>query len=170
MALGARWLTMDPIRPLTELLSIDPGSTPRWSAWPGTDPLPMPRPLRGRRFGLMYRADDAHRDDLVLLERAAAQLGAKVAHIRPWLTEDSAALDVALTAKLLGRLYDAVVCQGMAPALVARLRSGAGIPVFDGIESRSHPIAALAECLDPAASAGARRQQVLQALLMKTVD
>ena len=124
--------------------------------------------LRGRQLGLLCAAD-AGDADLALFDRAAAELGAHVAHIRPELTELTDLQQVANTAHALGRLYDALVCQGMAPALVQRLIADAGIPVYDGIASPDHPIAKAAARLGRASSAADRRRFLLQALLLKAV-
>ncbi len=125
--------------------------------------------LRGRRFGLLGAAGDAGKDDIALFERAAIELGAQVAHIGPYLTELSEPREVEHTAHMLGRLYDAVVCQGMAPALVRRLSAEAGIPVYDGIASPSHPLAKAADQLGPATSVADKRRFLLQALLVRNM-
>ncbi|HYN64874.1 MAG TPA: hypothetical protein VES36_09760 [Candidatus Limnocylindrales bacterium] len=67
--------------------------------------------LRGKNLGLLCEADNG---DAALFRRAAMELGAHVAHIRPSLSELSTPLEVQHTARMLGRLYDAVECQGMA--------------------------------------------------------
>ena len=127
--------------------------------------------LRGRKLGLLCEADcEADCDgDAALFRRAAVELGAHVAHIRPSLTELSTAQEVQHTARMLGRLYDAVECQGMATALVRQLRRDAGVPVYDGIASREHPSAELAESLGAGGSPADRRRFVLQAALLQTI-
>ena len=123
--------------------------------------------LRGKNLGLLC---DANEDgDAALFRRAAVELGAHVAHIRPSLSELSTPQEVQHTARLLGRLYDAVECQGMAPALVQQVGSDAGVPVDDGIASRNHPTAHLAELLDGDASPADNRRFVLQAVLLNTI-
>ena len=123
--------------------------------------------LRGKNLGLLC---DANEDgDAALFRRAAVELGAHVAHIRPSLSELSTPQEVQHTARLLGRLYDAVECQGMAPALVQQVGSDAGVPVYDGIASRNHPTAHLAELLDGDASPADNRRFVLQAVLLNTI-
>ncbi|HEX6362528.1 MAG TPA: ornithine carbamoyltransferase [Albitalea sp.] len=122
--------------------------------------------LRGRNFGLVCEVDDG--EDARLFRRAASELGAHVAHVRPVLSEQSSAQEVRHTAHLLGRLYDAVECQGLAPALVRRVADDAGVPVYDGIASASHPTAQLAEMLDGDSLADNRRF-VLQAVLLSAL-
>jgi len=124
------------------------------------------RLLRGKQYGLLTGIGVAEGDDAALFDRAAAELGAQVAHIRPGLTELSSVQDLQQTAHMLGRLYDVVVCEGMAPSLVERLRVEAGVPVYDRITSPNHPIAKAAELLGPAAAVQDNRRFVLQALLL----
>jgi ornithine carbamoyltransferase len=126
----------------------------------------MQRPLRGKNFGLLCESDDG---DCALFRRAASELGAHVAHIRPSLSDLSTPEEVRHTARMLGRLYDAVECQGMAPALVRQVGDGAGVPVYDGIASAQHPTARLASLLDPATSDADNRRFVLQAVLLSTL-
>jgi ornithine carbamoyltransferase len=125
--------------------------------------------LRGKRFGLLLEADGVETADTSAFDRAAIELGAQVAHIRPRLTEFSAAHEVQQTAQMLGRLYDAVVCEGLPPSLVRRLRIEAGVPVYDGIGASNHPVAQATQLLDPAGSIEDKRRFVLQALLLQAV-
>lgn len=126
----------------------------------------MPAALRGKNFGLLCDAADDR--DAALFQRAASALGAQVALLRPNLSELSTAQEVQHTARVLGRLYDAVDCVGMAPDLVRRIGADAGIPVFDGIASPRHPIARLAELLDTGTDDD-RRCLVIQALLLNAL-
>ena len=123
--------------------------------------------LRGKNLGLLCEADDDL--DAALFRRAVVELGAHVAHIRPSLSELSTPQEVQHTARMLGRLYDAVECQGMAPALVQQVGTEAGVPVYDGIASQDHPTAKLAELLGDEASPADNRRFVLQAVLLSTI-
>ena len=123
--------------------------------------------LRGRKLGLLCEADGD--GDAALFRRAAVELGAHVAHIRPSLTELSTAQEVQHTARMLGRLYDAVECQGMTPDLVHQVGVDAGVPVYDGVASQKHPTAKLADLLDGDASKLDKRRFVLQAVLLSTI-
>jgi ornithine carbamoyltransferase len=124
-------------------------------------------PLRGKHFGLWCDAGD----DAVaaLFDQAATGLGAQVAHVRPSLSARSTVLEVQHTARVLGRLYDAVECLGMAPALVAEVSRWAGVPVYDGLARADHPTARLADKLDLASPPTDRRRYVLQAVLLCSV-
>ena len=123
--------------------------------------------LRGKNIGLVSAAP--HDGEAALLRCAAAQLGVHVAHVRPSLGEASSAAEVADTARLLGRLYDAIYLPGLSPALVDRVAAAAGIPVFDGIASANHPSAVLAQQLAGLSGEDARRF-VLQAMLLNAMS
>ena len=113
--------------------------------------------------------ESASASDAALFRRAAVELGAHVALIRPSLTELSTPQEVQHTARMLGRLYDAVECQGMAPDLVHQIGVDAGVPIYDGIASQHHPTAQLDGLLGGDSSPLDKRRFVLQAVLLSTV-
>ena len=123
--------------------------------------------LRGKNFGLL--CGDAEDEQTALFERAASALGAQVAHVRPSLSEFSSQQDVQHTARVLGRLYDAVDCNGMAPSLVRRIGAEAGVPVFEGIASPQHPTARLVDMLEDGGSDEEKRCLVIQAVLLNAL-
>ena len=73
------------------------------------------------------------------------------------------------TARMLGRLYDGIECQGIAPELVELVGREAGVPVYDGLASDRHPTARLAALLGGTESPGTLRQLVLQTVLLSTL-
>jgi ornithine carbamoyltransferase len=103
-------------------------------------------PLRGCNLALLNDAPPA--DGTGSLRHAALDLGAQVSHLRP--SESRIAPDAPdeATARMLGRLYDAIDCEAMAPDLVARVAQSAGVPVFNGLGSHGHPTRVLAELLN----------------------
>lgn len=127
----------------------------------------LPPLLGGKRLGLMSRAsgDEAAR----LFCRAAAELGAHVSLIEPRLDEDSDAQQVDELGRLLSRLYDAVECQGLSPALVRRLGRAATIPVYEALAGDAHPSARLAAQLPGEAAVADKRRWLLQAALLESV-
>lgn len=125
------------------------------------------RPLRGKNLGLLCEAGDD--PDAQRFRRAAEDLGAHVTHIRPSLCKWGTAAEVQHTARMLGRLYQAIECQGMSAALIQQIHEHAGVPVYDGIATGEHPTARLAEQLDGGASLDDRRRFVLQSLLLSTM-
>ena len=127
----------------------------------------VPASLRGRNLGLLCAVDDA--DDAAPFRRAAMELGAQIAHIRPGLTKLSTLPDVRRTARLLRRLYDAIECQGMTSHLAHQMGVDTGIPVFDGVASPSHPTAQLTDLLDGDALNPDKQRFVLPAVLVSTI-
>ena len=156
-------LAFDPMPPHDVSLVLDHARALQLAARAGD----LRASLRGRKFGLMCEADKD--GDAALFRRAAVELGACVAQLRSSLTELSTPQEVQHTARMLGRLYDAVECQGMAPSLVHRLGIDAGVPVYDGIACQHHPTATLCALLDGDSSALDKRRFVLQAVLLSTV-
>jgi ornithine carbamoyltransferase len=126
-----------------------------------------PQLLRGKNLGLLCETqpDEAQ----ALFRSAAEELGARVAVMRSDLSLTSAPEEVQNTARMLGRLYDAVECQGLDPALVERIGQHAGIPVFDGAATKDHPADRLAELLGDRTSMADNRRFVLQALLLDAI-
>jgi ornithine carbamoyltransferase len=122
--------------------------------------------LRGRNLGLVCEKDDS--EQAHLFRHAAAALGARVTHIRPSVSElDGAGEEgLRLTARILGRLYDALECQGLSPALVRRLERDAGVPVFDALASPGHPTAPLADMLAGVESIETKRLLIIEAALL----
>ena len=132
-----------------------------------TSPLERQSLLRGKNLALICAsADDA---DALLFQRAALDLGAHLAHIRPDLSEPSTSAVFKHTARMLGRLYQAVECQGLPPAVVAEVGREAGIPVYDALASRDHPLAHLARFLDGGEEDERNRRLVVQAVLVSTI-
>lgn len=123
--------------------------------------------LRGRNLGLLCESEAE--GDAALLRQAALELGAQVAHIRPSLMALGTPQEIQRTARMLGRLYDAMACEGLPPALVQQLRVEAGVPVYDGLASAGHATAKLADLLDGEASAADKRRAILQAVLLGSV-
>ena len=84
--------------------------------------------LAGRNLGLLCEEPSEERP--LAIYRAAAELGARVSLVRPRF-EAADAMTTAGTGRMLGRLYDGVVCVGLAPAIVQAVRQAAGIPILD---------------------------------------
>jgi ornithine carbamoyltransferase len=123
--------------------------------------------LRGKHLGLL--CDNDTLPAAALFRRAASELGAHVAHIGVSLSERSPAQDVAHTARMLGRLYDAIECEGMEGKLVAQVADLAGIPVFDGIATDEAWLARMALLLGPESALEENRRYALQARLLLCV-
>ncbi|MDH6594378.1 ornithine carbamoyltransferase [Variovorax sp. TBS-050B] len=129
---------------------------------------PLPR-LKGKNLGMLCGDGEATREGRALFERAAAELGAQVATIRPAFSNPGHPDEIAHAARMLGRFYDAVECLGLPPETVRQIGRHAGIPVYDGAAEASHPIARLADRLDDRTSPSDNRRFVLQALLLGSI-
>jgi ornithine carbamoyltransferase len=123
----------------------------------------VPPLLKGKRLVLLCADPDSA--DARLFRAAATTLGAEVSHLTAALSVSNSPSDLARIAAVLGRLYDAIECQGLPPPVVRQLRAGSGIPVFDGLACTTHSSAALAAKLGAEATAGENRRLVIQAIL-----
>ncbi|MDR6427420.1 ornithine carbamoyltransferase [Variovorax beijingensis] len=125
--------------------------------------------LKGKKLGILCDEGADGTESRLLFQHAAEELGAHVARIRPALSNLGSPGEVRHTARILGRFYDALECQGMAPEVVRQIGLEAGIPVYDGLACVSHSTARLAELLDERTSPADNRRFVLQALLLGSV-
>lgn len=113
------------------------------------------QPLRGKNIAVMSRTGD---DEAVQSFTAAASaLGARVSHIRPGASKE--------TAPLLGKLYDAIECEGLPDDVVRDLERAAGRPVFNGLDGAAADLVALGH----RASSPVNHHYALQALLCSAV-
>ncbi len=103
------------------------------------------RPLRGKNIAVMCESptDPALKD----FTAAANALGAQVAHIRPSSSRITQPSESHETAVVLGRLYDAIECEGMPLSLVQEVERTAGRPVFNGLAAATHPLRVLADLM-----------------------
>lgn len=123
--------------------------------------------LRGKNLALICEsADEA---DAIFFQGAASALGAHVSHIRPSLSEPITLDVLQHTARMLGRLYEGVECQGLPSAVVREVGREAGIPVYDGLATGRHPIVRLADLLNGGRSDAKRRELIVQAVLVSTI-
>ena len=124
--------------------------------------------LRGKHLCLL--CEDDTQPAARLFRQAATELGAKVTHIGMSLDAHSQLQEVEHTARVLGRLYDAVECQGLDSTLVQQMARAAGIAVYDALaakDPRTERIAAL--LADDGGASDDARRFALQALLLQTI-
>ena len=100
------------------------------------------RPLRGKNIALLAPSESL--PAAVAMAEAARALGAMVVHVRPDSLPPVEAPAVLETAGLLGRLYDAVVVEGLPPGLARQLETTADRPVLDHVADATRPLHALA--------------------------
>jgi ornithine carbamoyltransferase len=103
------------------------------------------RLLRGKNLALLCEAQAGDRCDA--FNQAATDLGAQVARIRPSELQLTQRAAVQETARVLGRLYDAIECEGMPQDLLEVVERDAGVPVYNGLCSDAHPTRVLAVLL-----------------------
>jgi len=123
--------------------------------------------LRGRNLGLLCPDDSA--TPARLFRDAGMLLGAQVAHIGTSQLGRSSAQELLDTARMLGRLYDAVECQGLDSAVVQQIAVLAGITVYDGLATDDALIRRLALQLGDASLLAENRCFALQALLLQSL-
>lgn len=107
-----------------------------------------------------------------LVAGAAEALGARVSRVTldPALLDGAAdAASAADLARLLGRLYDAVDGEGLAPEQAARLQQALGLPVFCGLDRADHPLRELESALADDAAPDEARRFLVEALLVNTL-
>ncbi len=114
-------------------------------------------PLRGRNIGIL--CDDPDHADALVLQQAVAELGARVALVNSTQHGETAAPSPVDTARVLGRLYDAVICVDLPADRVQALLAHADIPVLTDIAAQWRAHRALN------AQPGASARPLLQALL-----
>lgn len=89
------------------------------------------RPLLGKNIGLV--CEDPDGPDAARFEEAARAIGARVVHIRPSVAGLNDDVSLPQTARMLGRLYDALECQDMPAERVEQIRHHAAVPVYDAL-------------------------------------
>ncbi len=80
-------------------------------------------------------------------EVAAADQGASTTYLDPASTQIGHKESIADTARVLGRMYDAIQYRGSSQELVTTLSSYAGVPVYNGLTDDWHPTQMLADVL-----------------------
>lgn len=129
--------------------------------------------LRGKHIALLCDLDNC--EPAELFTTAATGLGARVSRVRPdaALLDDGAAnVGAAATARMLGKLYDAVECDHMPADAARRLQREVGVPVFNGLGREDHPLADLLPALDGHGTPAEHAQDriyLMQALLVNTI-
>jgi ornithine carbamoyltransferase len=95
------------------------------------------QPLRGKNLAVLCEEPSCAASDVIC--RAASALGARVTHIRPSDALNTSARGPDAVGSLLGRLYDAIDCYGVAPEMVDRLVQTTGRPVFNALGEQPAP-------------------------------
>ena len=80
-------------------------------------------------------------------EVAAADLGMHPTYLDPSGSQIGKKESIADTARVLGRMYDAIEYRGYGQAIVEELAKHAGVPVYNGLTNEFHPTQILADFL-----------------------
>lgn len=101
-------------------------------------------PLRGRNLALLRKENGYASSPL---QDAAEELGARVAllNFSPKKGTSDARTDVTAFARMLGRMYDCIDCDGLNASVKRLVEQHAGVPVFPGLASDTHPARAIAD-------------------------
>jgi len=99
--------------------------------------------LRGKNIALLF--EKASTRTRCAFEVAAFDQGANVSFIGPGDSQLGEKESVKDTARVLGRLYDAIEYRGFAQAIVKELAEYAGVPVYNGLTNEFHPTQILAD-------------------------
>jgi ornithine carbamoyltransferase len=101
------------------------------------------RPLEGKNLAII--GDPAADGRLADFCTAASELGVQIAKVS---ADDTRTRGDARAARMLGRLYDAIDCEGLDAETVQQIENEAGVPVFNGLADDAHPTRVLATLLE----------------------
>ncbi|MFC8673965.1 ornithine carbamoyltransferase [Streptomyces griseorubiginosus] len=99
--------------------------------------------LTGRHLALLF--DKASTRTRCAFVRAAADQGAATTFLGHGDTHIGVKESVADTARVLGRMFDAIAYRGSAHTLVTDLADHAGVPVYNGLTDAAHPTRSLCD-------------------------
>ncbi|MGA5038846.1 ornithine carbamoyltransferase [Streptomyces capoamus] len=103
------------------------------------------RYLRGRNIALIFEKTSTR--TRCAFEVAAADQGAHTTYLDPAGSQIGHKESVKDTARVLGRMYDAIEYRGDSQAKVEELAAHAGVPVYNGLTDDWHPTQMLADVL-----------------------
>ncbi|HEX5132432.1 MAG TPA: ornithine carbamoyltransferase [Candidatus Krumholzibacteria bacterium] len=104
----------------------------------------LPR-LKGRNIALIFEKTSTR--TRCAFEVAAFDQGAHVTYLGPSGTQIGHKETMKDTARVLGRMYDAIEYRGFGQAIVEELAEHAGVPVYNGLTDEFHPTQVLADVL-----------------------
>lgn len=103
------------------------------------------RRLAGKNVALVFEKTSTR--TRAAFEVAAADQGASTTYLDPAGSQLGHKESVKDTARVLGRMYDAIQYRGAAQAAVEELAAHAGVPVYNGLTDDWHPTQMLADVL-----------------------
>jgi len=111
------------------------------SKYAGTE---VPR-LRGKNLCLIFEKTSTR--TRCAFEVAACDQGMGVTYLDPSGSQIGHKESIADTARVLGRMYDAIEYRGFGQSVVEELAKHAGVPIYNGLTDESHPTQMLADLL-----------------------
>jgi len=103
------------------------------------------RPLTGKNIALIFEKTSTR--TRCAFEVAAYDLGMGVTYLDPTGSQIGHKESIKDTARVLGRMYDAIEYRGFAQSIVESLAAHSGVPVYNGLTDDSHPTQILADFL-----------------------
>ncbi len=101
--------------------------------------------LKGKNIALIFEKTSTR--TRCSFEVAAYDQGANVTYIDPTSSQIGHKESMKDTARVLGRLYDAIEYRGYSQQIVEELAQYSGVPVFNGLTDEFHPTQMLADVL-----------------------
>lgn len=101
--------------------------------------------MQGKNIALIFEKDSTR--TRVSFEVAALDQGARVTYLGPNGTHIGHKESVKDTARVLGRVYDAIEYRGFGQEIVNELAEHSGVPVYNGLTDDFHPTQILADLL-----------------------
>ena len=101
--------------------------------------------LKGKNIALIFEKTSTR--TRCAFEVAAYDQGAQVTYIDPTSSQIGHKESMKDTARVLGRMYDAIEYRGFKQSIVEELAEYAGVPVFNGLTDEWHPTQMLADVL-----------------------
>ncbi|MEU4493994.1 ornithine carbamoyltransferase [Streptomyces sp. NBC_00210] len=101
--------------------------------------------LRGRNIALIFEKTSTR--TRCAFEVAAADQGASTTYLDPFGSQIGHKESVKDTARVLGRMYDAIEYRGHGQGVLEELATHAGVPVYNGLTDEWHPTQMLADVL-----------------------
>jgi ornithine carbamoyltransferase len=142
---------------LTSLLDL--AGTLKAAKYNGTE---TPR-LEGKEIALIFEKTSTR--TRAAFEVAAHDQGAHVTNLDPAGSQIGNKESIADTARVLGRIYDAIEFRGNTQAEVEELAANAGVPVYNGLTDEWHPTQMLADFLTMHESCGKRYEDLVYAFV-----
>jgi ornithine carbamoyltransferase len=101
--------------------------------------------LTGKHLALIFEKTSTR--TRCAFEVAAADQGAATTYLGPGDTHIGAKESIADTARVLGRMFDAIEYRGSAQSIVTELAAHCGVPVYNGLTDTAHPTQSLCDVL-----------------------